>query len=238
MRIHVTKSGYDVIQILEGRSNSFLLTNGKNNILVDTGPAFMRKILEKRLKTLKISHLDLLILTHTHFDHSANTARIREKYKPLVIVHKNEAPLLAAGKNIIPKGTNRVTRIIVNLLPKQIVSQLRYKPCQYDLTTDTVFDLHDFGFNAKIMHTPGHTTGSMSVIIDDEIALVGDTMFGVFKGSAFPPFADDVKQMLISWGRLLETGCTLFLPSHGSALNRIVVQKDFEKRTASLNLSL
>lgn len=238
MRIHVTKSGYEVIQVLAGRSNSFLLTNGKNNILIDTGPAFMKKTLEKRLKSLKISAIDLLILTHTHFDHAANTEWIREKYKPQVMVHKNEASFLASGENIIPKGTNRITRVIVNLLPKRVISKLRFRPSKHDLETDMLFDLRDFGFNAYIIHTPGHSPGSVSVIVDDELALVGDTMFGIFRGSAFPPFADDIKQMIMSWGKLLETGCNIFLPSHGSELNRFTVQKDYERRTGDLKPSL
>jgi glyoxylase-like metal-dependent hydrolase (beta-lactamase superfamily II) len=70
----------------------------------------------------------------------------------------------------------------------------------------------------------------MSLIVDDEIALVGDCMFGVFKGSAFPPFALDVKQMIISWGKLLNTGCHLYLPSHGTADSRELVQRDYDKR--------
>ena len=70
----------------------------------------------------------------------------------------------------------------------------------------------------------------MSVIIDNEIALVGDTMFGVFKGFVFLPYAEDVKKVIHSCGILFETGCTLFIPSHGSAKSRILVQKDYNKR--------
>jgi len=40
----------------------------------------------------------------------------------------------------------------------------------------------------------------MSVIIDNEIALVGDTMFGVFKGFVFLPYAEDVKKVIHSLG--------------------------------------
>jgi glyoxylase-like metal-dependent hydrolase (beta-lactamase superfamily II) len=82
------------------------------------------------------------------------------------------------------------------------------------------------GFNAYILHTPGHSSGSVSIIVDDEIALVGDTMFGIFPWSVFPPFADDVKQMTESWGKLLETNCRLFLPGHGTANKRSLVQKN------------
>ena len=95
---------------------------------------------------------------------------------------------------------------------------------------DSSFDLKELGLNATIIPTPGHSIGSMSVIIADEIAIVGDSMFGVFRGSVFPPYAIDVKQMIDSWGVLLATDCSVFLPAHGSARNRSLLQKDYDKR--------
>jgi len=118
----------------------------------------------------------------------------------------------------------------MNVLSPFITPLIRYKPCQYDVLVDDKFELDDFGFNACIIHTPGHTIGSMSVVIDDEVAIVGDTMFGIFSGSAFPPYADDIKEMLTSWGKLLETNCSVFIPGHGSANSRSLVQKDYDKR--------
>lgn len=225
-----TKSGSEIIKILSGRSNVFLLTNGKNNILIDTGTGFMWDRLVKVLDQINVNRIDYLILTHTHFDHAANSARIKEKYNAKVIVHKDEASYLISGENISIKGTNLVTRLIVNLLAKRILSVTRFEPCKSNILVDTDFDLSFSGFNAIIMHTPGHTSGSVSVIIDNEIAIVGDTMFGVFKWSVFPPYANDTKQMIKSWGKLLETGCTLFLPGHGSANSRFLVQKCYENR--------
>jgi len=175
-----TKSGYKIIRILSGRSNVFLVSNGEQNILVDTSPKYMWNTLEKRLNRLNVDHIDYLILTHTHTDHAENAHRIRDKYKTSIIVHSSEAAYLISGDNYIPQGTNFFTRAIVNILLKRFAVKFRNEPCQYDLLVDSIFDLNDFGFNAYIMPTPGHTPGSMSVIIDDEVALVGDTMFGVF----------------------------------------------------------
>jgi glyoxylase-like metal-dependent hydrolase (beta-lactamase superfamily II) len=70
----------------------------------------------------------------------------------------------------------------------------------------------------------------MSVVLDDEIALVGDTMVNAGPWSVFPPFADDVGLLLDSWRRLLETGCRLFLPGHGTAIGRPLLERRFEER--------
>jgi hypothetical protein len=56
----------------------------------------------------------------------------------------------------------------------------------------------------------------MSLIVDNEIALVGDVMFGVFNWSVFPPFADDVPTLEKSWGKLAKSGCKMYLPGHGT----------------------
>ena len=207
-----------------------MLTNGEQNILIDTSPKSKWNKLEKRFEELGIKHIDYLILTHTHFDHAGNAHAIREKYHSKVIVHREEASYLTSGDNIVRNGTLAFTRILVKLFAKRILQGCRYEPCLYDFLVDSTFDLAAFGFNASIIHTPGHSIGSMSVIVDDEIAIVGDAMFGIFKGSVFPPYATDAKQMINSWGVLLKTNCTLFLPAHGSANSRLLVQKDYDKR--------
>lgn len=225
-----TKSGNRIIRVLSGRSNVFLLTNGAKNILIDTGPKFMGNKLQKRLYRLNIHQIDYLVLTHSHFDHTGNVRTIKEKFNARVIIHKDEASCLESGEVIIPQGTNIVTRTLVNLFSKLFAQKIKRVPCPYDLLTDTKYNLKDDGFNAYIMNTPGHSPGSVSVIVDDEIALVGDAMFGVFKGSVFPPFAQDAAMMVQSWGTLLKTKCYVFLPSHGSENSRQLVQRDYNRR--------
>jgi len=229
MRIWNTSGGHTITQILSGRSNVFLLTNGEKNILIDTSPKYKWKKLEKRLKLLEVDLIDYLILTHTHYDHAENAKKIRDKYGAKVIVHSDEASYLASGENIVPGGTNVITKFIIRLLAKQFLSAARYEPCQYDYLVDSTFDLKNFGFNAYILHTPGHTIGSMSIIIDDNIAIVGDAMFGVFKWSVFPPYANNITQMIDSWGKLLKTNCLVFIPAHGSANSRSLVQKEYNR---------
>ena len=79
------------------------------------------------------------------------------------------------------------------------------------------------------METAGHSEDSVSLLIDDEIAIVGDLMFGVFRNSIFPPFSDNVQQMIESWGKLLGTNCRVFLPGHGKEINRDRLQKEYIK---------
>ena len=211
----------------------FLLTNGEKNILIDTSVSRLWGRLQNKIERLGITKIDYLILTHAHFDHAANANRIKAKYGATVIVHEDEADYLAKGDGIVPSGTNFFTRLIVNVLGKLLLPIFRYEPCQPDILVHSEYDLSQLGFNARLIHTPGHTAGSMSLIVDDELAIVGDTMIGVFSWFVFPPFAEDEKLLVKSWNTLLKTSCSVFIPSHGTANSRSLVQKDYDRRNKS-----
>ena len=225
-----TKSGYTVTRIVTGRSNAFLLGNGAAHVLIDTGLRSTWSMLEERLKRLGVRKLDALILTHAHYDHAENANRVKRLYGAPVFIHKSEVFFLANGDNTVPRGTTVAVDLLVRLFARTFMRFKRYEPCACDIEVGEEHGLSGLGFNARIVHTPGHSPGSQSVIVDDEIALVGDCMFGVFPRTVLPPFAVDAGQMVRSWGRLLETKCRLFLPAHGREKTREQVEQDYVKR--------
>jgi len=226
-----TKSGIEAIQILSGRSNVFLLSNERKNILIDTSVKRLRNKLEKQLDLLGIKTVDYVILTHSHFDHAANAQWIKQKFNAKIIIQSEEEKYLSTGENILPKGTTFLTRPLINLLGKRLFHLFRYEPCKADILVDSHYELTAFGEKVYLLHSPGHTIGSMSVIVNDEIAFVGDAMFGLLKWSIFPPYAEDIELMIKSWGKLLETNCSEFIPSHGTANSRLLVKRDYNKRS-------
>jgi hydroxyacylglutathione hydrolase len=225
-----TKRGLQIIRILSGRSNVFLLSNGKKNILIDASQANKWNKLQKRLLESQIDHVDYLLLTHSHYDHADNAAAVKNKFGCPVLLHRYEEHNLMTGEFSAPKGTNLFTRFIADTLAPLFIHRLKCTPCQPDILVESVYDLSGYGFNAYILHTPGHSPGSVSVIVDDEIALVGDTMFGVFPWSVFPPYAADASLLVKSWGLLLETDCSIFLPSHGGLKHRSQLLDDYQRR--------
>lgn len=233
MKSWTTKSGQRIIQVLGGRSNCYLISYRCKHLLVDAGRKNQWHSLRIRLDRLGLHNdsLSALILTHSHFDHADNAAAIQEKFKTKIIIHKSEADYLASGDNPLVHGTTFVTRFLTNLFAKRLLACWKYKPAEYDIRIDERYDLNHWGFNAYILHTPGHSPGSISVIVDHEIAIVGDAMFGIIKGSVLPPFAEDSKLMVKSWAKLLDTGCSIFLPGHGSQRSRELLRKQSDKYT-------
>ncbi|HMK53402.1 MAG TPA: MBL fold metallo-hydrolase [Methanobacteriaceae archaeon] len=224
MKKWTTKGGCTIYQLLSGRGNSYLVKSANDSFLVDTGSKNSLKKLERKLDELTNEELSYLVLTHTHYDHTENAAWIREKYGAKIIVQKNEVKYLEKGDSPIPQGTMLVTKVLV-AVGRKLKRISRYPHVNPDLVVDDEYQLDS---NCRIIHTPGHTAGSISVIVDDEIALVGDAMFGIFWG-IFPPFADDVPVMIRSWGKLLETNCRVFLPGHGSEDSRELVEKEYAR---------
>lgn len=229
MKAWSTKSGTKIIRVLAGRGNVFLLTNGAVKVLVDTSSEINWPRLESRLNALTIDHLDYLILTHSHYDHAENAARIKDRYGARVLIHREEAANLIHGTNPVPRGMTFFARLVLKTIGRTFGLR-KFNTCPPDILVDSTYSLRDQGLNADILHTPGHSPGSVSLIVDDEVAIVGDAMVGTLRRTVFPPFADDPEQLVASWGRLLNTGCRTFLPAHGNANRRERVQKDYDRR--------
>ncbi len=226
-----TKHGYRITNVLHGRSNVFLVSHRGHHLLIDACWRFERAKLLRHLGKLGVRALDAIILTHTHFDHADNAAFIREHFGTKVIVSAKEANLLEAGEQVFPIGTTPLARLVLAGVKPFAERGVSCHPCQVDVRVDGTLELSDYGFDARIISTPGHTPGSQSVIIDSEIALVGDAMFGIMPGTIFPPFAEDIPELIKSWKKLLDTGCRLFLPSHGTVNTRALVEKCYGRRT-------
>jgi len=227
MFVWKTTNNNKIILLKIGITNCYLIETENSFILADTGQKrFSNKlnsILESTLT--KEKKLDYLILSHTHYDHAENAKMIQSKYSPKVIVHKNEYGFLKNGFTTLPKGTNLITNFISGMGNKFAAWIGEYEPVTADIQFEESTLLNQIK-GIELIETPGHTIGSISIIIDDEIALVGDTLFGVFPNTILPPFADDKDELIESWKKLLQTNCKLFLPAHGKAIKRESIEKE------------
>ena len=215
MKIWQTKNSTTITRLLQGRSNVYLIRRGENFFMVDTGGQNRNQELTRALKTMNISKLDYLFLTHTHFDHAGNAHMVRDTYEARVIAHISERDVLEKGVSAIPKGANIFTKACVTLGGKNFSKLTNFPPCLVDITTEDTFKLPGWT-NVYVIHTPGHTGGSQCIIIDNEYAIAGDIIFTLLPGTIYPPFTDLPQLLPQSWERLLQTDCHTFLPGHGN----------------------
>ena len=237
MKSWKTINGYKIIQVLSGRSNSYFITTDRLNILLDTGKVTANKRLRNNIGSLKLERkkIDFLVLTHTHFDHCQNAAQIKKQENCKIIMSAKEKSFVEKGYTPVPYGTTMISKRIYELGIRLGTKRFRYAPFIADRFIVDEFEFIDNELDIRTINTPGHSAGSMSILVDNEIAIVGDTLFGIYPNSVFPPFADNPVELIDSWHKLLETDCILFLPGHGKAIKRDLLQKEYYKFSQKFN---
>ena len=202
-------------------------------VMVDVGPSFAYSVIRDwfNLLPIKPEDIKLIILTHSHFDHAGAAADLKALTGAQIAIHESEQEMLKTGISSMPTPTTNWGRITLGLM-KPVLSRFEYPGIEPDLVIgDEGMALNEYGISGKIIHTPGHTAGSISVLLEDGAAFVGCM---THNGPPFrlkpnhPIFADDLDQLWSSWKILLDQGAKLIYPGHGRpfAINRIIPQVD------------
>lgn len=203
-------------------TNVYLLIQNGSALLVDTSSRGQSTNILNAITSngLETGDLKYIFLTHTHYDHAGSVAELKAATGAKIIVHASEASFLEDGFTPIPKGTSPLFRIISKMGKMRPTIERKvgwYPPLKADIIFDEVLNLKDLGFDAKIIHTPGHTNGSSSLIVGNNAA-VGDSVFN-FRGNFYPGFADDELLLMKTWAKMLEWNVAWFYPAHGKRFN-------------------
>ncbi len=212
------EKGYELRRISLGGVSAYLLFKPGRAVLVDSGRGGSAdKILEAlRGAGLQPEMLGLLILTHAHFDHAGTAARIKAATGCRIMVHRSEEERLRKGFTKLPGGTRWKARVLVGLGRIFVPRLGKYEGVEPDLLADDSYDLREFGFPARVIHTPGHTPGSMVVLTEAGEMFSGDTFFGLEGKEYFPPFAEDLPALLESWKMIRSLPVKVIYPAHGN----------------------
>jgi len=169
------------------------------------------------------SKIKYLFLTHHHDDHAGFAAELVRSIGCQVIAHRNALLPLKQGKS---EGTdNPVNRPIRIVLAFYTLFHREYAFPPLTLTDrDILIDgdndslLKGIGIDGVILHTPGHTSDSISVLLSDGSAFVGDAAMNFLRWTGVgrrPIVIEDIDTVYESWRKLRERGARLIYPSHG-----------------------
>ncbi len=214
-----------IITILSYACNTYLIkgTTGKN-VLIDAG-AFLRandflSILNKN--NITPQSIPLIIITHAHWDHIASIPQLKNLTNAKVLIHEKEKELLEKGLKPMPKAfslQSKFTRFTLGFI-KYFV---KIKPIKPDIIINNeIFSLEKYGIKGYIIHTPGHTKGSLSVILKSGEAFVGDLLMNGFplrKGPGLAVFGDSINEIKDSVELLKKHNITTIYPAHGKPFN-------------------
>lgn len=199
------------MEIVEGvhqvegvNGNVYLLIDGEELTLVDTGfPNSTENILGYIHKiNQQPSNISRILLTHCHVDHVGSAQELKQLTKAKVGVHQEDADFVAGLKTLPrPKGASNTS----------------FTPVRPDI----VLKENDKVGNLTVVHTPGHTPGSIALYGPmRKILFVGDTLRFV-NGEIIGPseqFTSDMHQAMRSIEKISRLDFDVMLSGHGDPL--------------------
>lgn len=141
------------------KTNTYFIENEKSVILVD--PASDYDLIKKKLNQIN-KPLKAILLTHAHFDHIGALDDVVAKYQVPIYMHRLEFDFLT---DTYKNGSEKFKQYGLEPITSNV------SPNQLD---EGSVEIEGFQFN--VLHTPGHSPGSLSFVFD-EFAVVGDTLF-------------------------------------------------------------
>jgi len=196
--------------------NAYLVETDAGFVLIDTGFRFDRRRLNRALSDTgcRPGDLKLIVITHGDPDHSANAAHVRETYGAKIAMHKAEAAAVEQGNMFKSRGAQAAWRRWL-LGPLMAFFRLRKRErFAPDLYLEDGDRLDEYGLAATILHVPGHSTGSIAVLTDDDSFFSGDFLENRTRPS-IATFVDDADALKAGFERVKELNIQTVYPGHG-----------------------
>ncbi len=219
-----------IIPIKLSLSNAYLILEEKP-ILVDSGsPGEELKIISALAEHgIKLKDLSLIIHTHIHGDHVGSTNALLELANIPVGFHQADLPFVEGANNGELTGIGLRGNIMARFF-----AEGNFDPPKQDVDLIDGFRTDSYGAAGKILHTPGHTAGSISIVLDDGNAIIGDLLMGGYIGGALFPhkpmyhyFADDLTAVNQSIHKVLQEDAHTLFVGHGGSLKSSRVRNWF-----------
>lgn len=177
-------------------TNYWVISAGSSRLLVDIGWPGSLGIMRANLKRMDIpiKEIKYALATHYHIDHAGLGQELKQEGVPLLVLD-----------------------VQVSAIP---LMKTWTKPQDHyvDITTDDSITitfsesrplLEKIGIPGEIVHTPGHSDDSVSLLLDDGSVFTGDLTHPAFIGM------EDAATINESWRLLRERGATRVYPGHG-----------------------
>lgn len=216
-----------------GMVNCHIIIGAGGGVLVDTGlPGSGGKVARAlRSRGLQLSDIKLIVVTHAHIDHAGSAAQLRELTGAPIVAHAGDLDFYLQKRPMTFCATGWFGRVFL----RTGLIRRPYMPFTPDLLLrdGEVLELSQFGMQGVVLHTPGHTCGSISVQLPGGDAMVGDLISsGVLLGGIIrtgtakrPPFEDDAQAVAAQLARMLDAGSQQFYMGHGGPLGADEVRR-------------
>ncbi len=177
-------------------TNFWVVSAGRARLLVDLGWPGMFGTLSAQLSRMGVPLAEIThgLATHFHLDHAGAAQDLKLAGMRLIVMDVQAA---------------FIERMRVHVKPAD-----QYTPITLDdnvslACAESRAFLKRLGFDGEIVHTPGHSDDSVSLLLDGGAVFTGDLTWPTFMGE------DDAEQVMASWGALRAKGATTVYAGHG-----------------------
>lgn len=201
-----------------GFVNAYLVEGPRGLTLVDTGHARCAARLAAEIEGggFALKDIEQIVITHSHFDHSGGAALLLDRHRVKVLAHPEDIPVLRGlAADRLAGVAGWLSRLAVRLWfpyrPLDVVVPLRQGEALRALP------------HWQVMHTPGHTPGSISLYQPAERVLIcGDALSNKSGALGLSPrlFNGDNAQAEDTARRLAQLDCDVLCCGHGPVVRQ------------------
>jgi len=196
-------------------ANAYLVKRDAGITVVDTGlPGNAGKIIDYVQSIgCQASDVKTIVLTHSDMDHAGSVARLKEETNAKVAIHEADAPRLSGEKE--PKAVKGVLGLFLRVMG----AVMRFNRIEADvlLKDSNIID------GLTVIHTPGHTDGSICLYLPGRALFVGDALLTDDERMLSLPrrsMSTDLDQAKKSIKKISELKYSVLLPGHGPPIER------------------